>query len=85
MFGLRWYRAAVRSRIYLAERQERGVHRDELLRGLWGYIDAPSTRSVDNAIARLRKKVDRDSHHPQFIKTAQGGGYRLTVSGGRLT
>jgi DNA-binding response OmpR family regulator len=70
---------------YLAERQERVVHRDELLREIWGYIDAPSTRSVDHAIARLRKKIDSDSHHRQFIKTAHGGGYCLTVSPGRPT
>ena len=31
------------------------------------------------------RRIDRDSHHPQFIKTAQGGGYRLTVSVGRPT
>jgi DNA-binding response OmpR family regulator len=66
---------------YLAERQERVVHRDELLREIWGYIDAPSTRSVDHAIARLRKKIENDPPHPQFIKTVHGGGYCLTVSG----
>ena len=70
---------------YLAERQERVVHREELLREIWGYIDAPSTRSVDHAIARLRKKIDSDSHHPRFIKTAHGGGYCLTVSTERTT
>ena len=40
---------------YLAERQERVVRRAELLREVWGYPDTPSTRSVDHAIARLRK------------------------------
>lgn len=70
---------------YLAARQERVVHRDERLREIWGYIDAPATRSVDRAIARLRKKIDNDSQHPQHIETAHGGGYGLTVSGGRTT
>ena len=70
---------------YLAERQERVGHRDELLRETWGYMDAPATRSVDHAIARPRKKIDNDSQHPQHIKTAHGGGYCLTVSGGRTT
>ena len=49
---------------YLAERQERVVHRDELLREVWGYPDAPSTRSVDHAIARLRKKIEPDAAPP---------------------
>jgi DNA-binding response OmpR family regulator len=63
---------------YLGERQDRVVHRDELLREVWGYIDAPLTRSVDSAVARLRKKVEPDPHHPMFIHTVHGDGYCLT-------
>jgi two-component system, OmpR family, alkaline phosphatase synthesis response regulator PhoP len=67
---------------YLAERQERVVHRDELLREIWGYLDAPeTTRSVDHAIARLRKKIEENPPHPRFIHTVHGGGYCLTVTG----
>jgi DNA-binding response OmpR family regulator len=67
---------------YLAERQGRVVHRDELLREIWGYLDAPvATRSVDHAVARLRKKIEEDPHHPHFIRTVHGGGYCLTVTG----
>jgi DNA-binding response OmpR family regulator len=66
---------------YLAERHERVVHRDELLREVWGYPDVPTTRSVDHAIARLRKKIEPDPHHPQFIHTVQGSGYCLTPQG----
>ena len=63
---------------YLGERQDRVVHRDELLKEVWGYVDAPLTRSVDSAIARLRKKVEPDPHHPLFIHTVHGDGYCLT-------
>jgi DNA-binding response OmpR family regulator len=66
---------------YLAERQERVVHRNELLREVWGYLDVPSTRSVDHAIARLRKKIETDAHHPRFIHTVHGDGYCLTPAG----
>jgi len=66
---------------YLAERQERVVHRSELLREVWGYLDVPSTRSVDHAIARLRKKIEADAHHPRFIHTVHGDGYCLTPAG----
>jgi DNA-binding response OmpR family regulator len=67
---------------YLAERQERVVHRDELLREIWGYLDAPATtRSVDHAIARLRKKIEEYPPHPRFIRTVHGGGYCLTPTG----
>ena len=66
---------------YLAERQEHVVHRNELLREVWGYPDVPSTRSVDHAIARLRKKIESDPHHPRFIHTVHGDGYCLTPQG----
>lgn len=65
---------------HLAERRGRIVHRDELLREVWGYADKPLTRSVDHAVARLRKKVEPDPHRPQFIHTVHGDGYCLTIS-----
>jgi two-component system, OmpR family, response regulator VicR len=64
---------------YLAEHQARIVYRDELLKAVWGYPDAPMTRSVDHAIGRLRKKIEADARHPQYIQTVHGDGYRLTV------
>jgi DNA-binding response OmpR family regulator len=67
---------------YLAERQDRVVYRDELLREIWGYLDMPpATRSVDHAIARLRKKIEPDPHHPRFVRTVHGDGYILSASG----
>jgi len=64
---------------YLAVRGGRVVYRSELLRALWGYPDdAPHTRSVDQAIARLRKKVEPDSSEPRHIRTVHGDGYSLT-------
>jgi DNA-binding response OmpR family regulator len=66
---------------YLFERRGRVVHRDELLREVWGYPDSPLTRSVDCAILRLRRKLEPDVHNPRFIHTIVGGGYRLTPEG----
>jgi DNA-binding response OmpR family regulator len=66
---------------YLAARHQSVVHRNELLREIWGYRDAPNTRSVDHAIARLRKKLEDDAHHPRFIHTVHGDGYCLTPDG----
>jgi len=64
---------------YLAERRDIVVHRDELLRAVWGYLDTDIiTRTVDFAIARLRKKIEVDRHHPKFIRTAHGDGYCLS-------
>lgn len=66
---------------YLAERRDRVVFRDELLREVWGYPESPITRSVDHAIARLRKKIETDPHRPRFIHTVHGNGYCLTFDG----
>ena len=64
---------------YLADRRDVVVPRNELLRAVWGYLDSDIvTRTVDFAVARIRKKIEADPHHPQFIRTAHGGGYCLT-------
>jgi DNA-binding response OmpR family regulator len=63
---------------YLAERERRVVSRNELLREIWGYLDGPTTRSVDHAVARLRKKIEPDPHHPRFLHTVHGDGYCLS-------
>jgi DNA-binding response OmpR family regulator len=68
---------------YLAERANCVVHRDELLHELWGYADALHTRAVDHAIARLRRKLEQDPHHPQFIHTVRGDGYTFTTPVGQ--
>ena len=70
---------------YLAERQENIVDRDELLREVWGYASAPNTRSVDQAVVRLRKKIEPDPQHPCFIHTVFGNGYCLTLEPRRDT
>jgi DNA-binding response OmpR family regulator len=66
---------------FLAERQGRFVSRHELLREVWGYLDVPTTRSVDHAIARLRRKIEADARRPRFIHTVHGDGYLLTPGG----
>jgi len=64
---------------HLAERAGSVVSRDELLRLVWGYADAPLTRTVDNFIFRLRHKIEPDPRHPKYIRKAYGDGYRLTI------
>ena len=62
---------------FLAERQGRVALREEILRTVWGYHESTLTRTVDNFIARLRRKIEVDPRHPQHILTAHGGGYYL--------
>jgi DNA-binding response OmpR family regulator len=42
---------------YLAERPDAPVDRDQLLAEVWGIQDGSTTRSVDFAVSRLRKKI----------------------------
>lgn len=64
---------------YLATHHDRTVHRDQLLADVWGVVDGSTTRSVDFAIGRLRKKIEEDPHNPRFIRTVHGDGYCLTL------
>jgi DNA-binding response OmpR family regulator len=63
---------------YMSDRAGNVVTREELLRKVWGYQNAPLTRCVDHLIARLRVKIEPDPRHPRYIHTAHGDGYRLT-------
>lgn len=62
---------------YLAQRLGRVVDRDALLRDLWGVTDASSTRTLDNHISRIRRKLERDAARPELLETVHGAGYRL--------
>ena len=62
---------------YLYQNQGKVVTRDDLLDKIWGYEKFPTTRTVDNHILKLRKKIEKDPNHPRHILTVYGGGYRF--------
>ena len=62
---------------YFIEHRGATLSRDELLNGVWGYDAMPSTRTVDVHVAWLRRKVEPNSRHPQFILTLHGLGYKF--------
>ena len=62
---------------YLIDHADKVVTREELLSAVWGYDAAPLTRTVDNFVAKLRKKVERDPRDPRHILTVHGSGYRF--------
>jgi DNA-binding response OmpR family regulator len=53
--------------------------REDLFRKLWETDYLGDTRSLDVHISWLRKAVEDDSRHPQYIKTERGIGYRLEI------
>ena len=62
---------------YLAARRGQAVERAHLLKDLWGVDRTQTTRTLDNHVARLRRKVELDPARPRAIVTVHGTGYRL--------
>jgi two-component system, OmpR family, alkaline phosphatase synthesis response regulator PhoP len=62
---------------FFIEHRGETLSRDELLNGVWGYDAMPSTRTVDVHVAWLRRKVEPNPRHPQFILTLHGLGYKF--------
>ena len=62
---------------YFIAHKEEVVTREALLDKVWGYEKYPTTRTIDNHILKLRKKVEADPSHPEYILSVYGEGYRF--------
>ena len=62
---------------YLIQREGEVVARNKLLDEVWGYENYPSTRTVDNFILSLRKKIEDDHSDPKHLLTIHGAGYKF--------
>ena len=62
---------------YFIENKGATLSRDELLDHVWGYDAMPSTRTVDVHVAWLRRKLEPNPRHPQYILTLHGLGYKF--------
>jgi two-component system alkaline phosphatase synthesis response regulator PhoP len=63
-------------RYFLGHRGET-LSRDQLLREVWGYRVAASSRTVDVHVAWLRQKLEDDPKRPRWILTIPGLGYKF--------
>ena len=63
----------------LVERIGQPVSRDEILQKIWGLEAAPTNRTVDNFIVKLRKKLEKHPDKPAHILTVYGYGYKLAA------
>ena len=61
----------------LVENAETPVERSKLLDVIWGLEGFPTTRTVDNHIVSLRRKVEPDSKHPRHIVAVHSIGYKF--------
>jgi two-component system, OmpR family, alkaline phosphatase synthesis response regulator PhoP len=62
---------------YFVQNRGKTISRSALLQHVWGYRRAPSTRTVDVHIFRLRHKIEDNPKDPRFIITVPGFGYRF--------
>ncbi len=63
---------------YFLKNARRVISRDELLDEVWGYGSYPCTRTVDNHILRLRKKLEPEPAFPKHLRTVHGIGYKFS-------
>lgn len=62
---------------FFSTRQGEVVSRDALLNACWGLEYFPESRTLDQHMLNLRKKIETDPSKPALIETVRGAGYRF--------
>ena len=52
------------------------VDRSQLMNHAWGHEYLPNSRTLDQHVSQLRKRIETDAKHPSIIQTVHGVGYR---------
>jgi DNA-binding response OmpR family regulator len=64
-----------------ASREGQALDRSLILEQVWGVRYEGTTRTLDQHIAGLRKKIEEKPAAPRHITTVHGDGYRFTAGG----
>ena len=56
------------------------LSRDKLLSEVWGYEYFGTTRTLDQTVVQLRKKLGDSASNPKYLVTVHGVGYKLAAS-----
>ena len=62
---------------YFIDHEGEVISRDKFLDEVWGYDSYPTTRTVDNYILSLRKKIEDDPSDPKHLLTVHKVGYKF--------
>ena len=62
---------------YFIQHEGEAIHRQDLLSDVWGYKSTPNTRTIDNFVLNLRKKLEENPSKPKHIISIKGIGYRF--------
>jgi two-component system alkaline phosphatase synthesis response regulator PhoP len=65
---------------YFVENEGVVLNRNQLLDNVWGMDSSPTTRTVDNFIARLRQHFETDPANPRHFLSVRGVGYRFVAN-----
>lgn len=60
----------------LYRKQNQVVDRATLFDECWGFDHMPNSRSLDQHVSQLRKRIEVDPKNPAIIRTVHGVGYR---------
>lgn len=52
------------------------ISRDTFFNKCWGLDHVPNSRTLDQHIAQLRKRIEKDPKNPEIVLTVHGIGYR---------
>lgn len=63
---------------YFIQHEGEVISRDKFLDDVWGYDSFPTTRTVDNFILSLRKKIEDNPAEPKHLITVHKIGYKFT-------
>lgn len=63
--------------LFLMERPERVLTREQILVNVWGHDYEGTDRTVDNFVSALRRKLCEDPDRPRHLRTVRGIGYRF--------
>jgi len=63
---------------YFIQHEGEVISRDKFLDDVWGYDSFPTTRTVDNFILSLRKKIEDNPSEPKHLITVHKIGYKFS-------
>lgn len=56
------------------------IDRNTLMNFAWGQDYLPSSRTLDQHVSQLRKRIEQDPKQPRIVQTVHGVGYRFEPS-----
>jgi two-component system, OmpR family, alkaline phosphatase synthesis response regulator PhoP len=56
------------------------LDRYTIFSNVWGLNHIPNSRTLDQHVAQLRKRIEQNPHQPKIIQTVHGVGYRYELN-----